>query len=566
MYRLSRIALLPLVILFTTGCQTAGGSGLDNDRWGSAKERQRAEAYNHYLSAILYERQGEFRKALEELEKVPALDPEAITPALRLIRTHIRQREFDKARDLAERVLQQRPEAANLWVLLGQIYHQEERLQDAIEAFEKAIEVDPDNTAGYGALAELQESTNDLIAANDIYEQLIAANPDSASLHYQYGLNAIRIGDTEKAIESLRRVLQLNPNMLRAQYLLGTLYLEADRNEECWEVLAPYVQRRSQDFQAVETLAGALTRMERYPEAMAMLGALINSGGGQPGHHVKAMYVLLRDGKPKDAEMVAPPSGAPYFGTLFTAFARADQGKPHAPLLESLDEIDGDLQTALDTHLIDLIYLFDDDIAGPWLLERIRWARGEAPNSHVLTVLEARVLVGLGKWSEAAAILETLAPGIERETAWIHESLAICYEELDQFEDTERHLKAYLDYWPDDADTLNFLGYLYAEEGVKLDEATVLLEKALDLDPDNPFYLDSLGWVYYRQGKADEAIDYIGRAILGMDSDDAVLRDHLGDAYLLKGDVERALEEWERARRLDPDLEGVTEKLERYGQ
>jgi tetratricopeptide (TPR) repeat protein len=297
-----------------------------------------------------------------------------------------------------------------------------------------------------------------------------------------------------------------------------------------------------------------------------MIGMLINSPQSEPGYHLKAMYVQLRAEKPKDAEMIAPPSGGPYFGTFFTALARAAQGKPYVPVLESLDDIEGDLDRAIGVHMMDLLYLFDDKMAGDWLVERLRWARGEATDSQTLAIMEARLLMAREDYEGAVAILEPMSDTLDREQAWIHENLAAAYEELGRFQDTERHLEQYLDYWPDDADALNFLGYLYAEEGLKLDRAESLLEKALDLDPDNPFYLDSLGWVYYKQGKADEAIDYISRAILGMDSDDAILRDHLGDAYLLKGDVERALEEWERAHRLDPELEGVAEKLNQYGQ
>ena len=32
--------------------------------------------------------------------------------------------------------------------------------------------------------------------------------------------------------------------------------------------------------------------------------------------------------------------------------------------------------------------------------------------------------------------------------------------------------------------------------------------------------------------------------------------------YLLKGDIARAIAEWERARRLDPELPGVQEKID----
>ena len=91
------------------------------------------------------------------------------------------------------------------------------------------------------------------------------------------------------------------------------------------------------------------------------------------------------------------------------------------------------------------------------------------------------------------------------------------------------------------------------------------MNKALEIDPENGFYLDSLGWVFYRKGDAAKAIEYIKRAILAMDTDDVELRDHLGDAYLLQGDVEKALAEWERARRLDPSMEGIEEKLREHG-
>ena len=48
---------------------------------------------------------------------------------------------------------------------------------------------------------------------------------------------------------------------------------------------------------------------------------------------------------------------------------------------------------------------------------------------------------------------------------------------------------------------LNYLGYMLADRGVKLDEALGLIKKAVDLDPANGAYLDSLGWAYFKLGK-----------------------------------------------------------------
>ncbi len=212
--------------------------------------------------------------------------------------------------------------------------------------------------------------------------------------------------------------------------------------------------------------------------------------------------------------------------------------------------------------LNDLLYLFGDEVAGAWLLEQL-WFLSDQTDSRTLTTIRGRTLMLLERYDEAVQVLAPLADK-EEVYPWVYYYLAVAHEELDHFEPTERYLKAFLEVRPDEPDVLNFLGYLYAEENVKLDEAEKLLERALELSPDNPFYLDSLGWVYYRQGKAEEAVELIQRAIYGMETDDAVLRDHLGDAFLLQGNVEGAIAEWERAHRLDPGLEGVAEKLERY--
>ena len=53
---------------------------------------------------------------------------------------------------------------------------------------------------------------------------------------------------------------------------------------------------------------------------------------------------------------------------------------------------------------------------------------------------------------------------------------------------------------PRNANALNYLGYTYAEMGVKLDEAEALIRRALEIEPNDGFYVDSLGWVYYQRG------------------------------------------------------------------
>ncbi len=54
---------------------------------------------------------------------------------------------------------------------------------------------------------------------------------------------------------------------------------------------------------------------------------------------------------------------------------------------------------------------------------------------------------------------------------------------------------------PQNAATLNYLGYMLADRGQKSSEALDMVRKAVDLDPQNGAYLDSLGWAYYKTGQ-----------------------------------------------------------------
>jgi len=553
-----------LVVTAICGCASTPAAGLENNtRWEAADPpNDRARAIAHYLTAVIYAGQGKGRASIEEMARVPELDPGAVTPTEQLIRAYLREEKFEEALKLCERSLEQRPDQAILHIVLGQIYHRFGRLDEAMVAFQTAIRLEPENVMGYGALVELQESRNDLTAAVDIYERLIELSPDSAGLHYQLALVLIRIDDKKAAIEALRKTLELNARLVRAQYLLGVLLLETDQSEECIGQLRAYMEGRPSDMDAADNMAGAHARLGRYEQAIALFQRILSSNQAQPQHHIASMYLHLRAKRYEDVAKLSPPEGAPYFDVLLRALAQFESGSAPQLLDKSLAATEGDLDAETGLLVNNLIYLFGKDDAGVWLYDAFT-RMAEHVKSRELEIVRARFLMAMERHEEAVPILDNVLAAFTPDK-WVHYYLAICHEDLGHFEETERHLEACMGFIPDDPDILNFLAYLYAEEGIKLDEAIALLNQALEADPENPYYLDSLGWAYFKQGRADEAVQYIQRAIQGMDTDDAVLRDHLGDAYLLKGDVALAREEWRRALRLDPEMPGLKEKIDRH--
>ncbi len=92
----------------------------------------------------------------------------------------------------------------------------------------------------------------------------------------------------------------------------------------------------------------------------------------------------------------------------------------------------------------------------------------------------------------------------------------------------------------------NDFGYMLAQRGVKLDEATSMLQKAVQQDPQNGAYLDSLAWAYYKQGQYAMAEDTERKAILRLPGDPSILA-HLGEIYAHNGKLSLAVTEWERS-------------------
>jgi tetratricopeptide (TPR) repeat protein len=116
---------------------------------------------------------------------------------------------------------------------------------------------------------------------------------------------------------------------------------------------------------------------------------------------------------------------------------------------------------------------------------------------------------------------------------------------------------------PNDAASQNYLGYMWADQGVQLDKARELLERAVAREPRNAAYLDSLGWVYFRMGKLDSAEKNL-REAARREPSDPTISEHLGDLDMKQGDLEGAVRHWEKALELkSEDAARVREKLNR---
>jgi tetratricopeptide (TPR) repeat protein len=121
-------------------------------------------------------------------------------------------------------------------------------------------------------------------------------------------------------------------------------------------------------------------------------------------------------------------------------------------------------------------------------------------------------------------------------------------ERQKKYDQAEKIFREVIDADPGNASALNYLGYMLADQNIRLSEAQQLIRKAVEIEPNNYAYLDSLGWVYYRQNKLDDAEQQLTRSVQLM-SKDPTIHDHLGDVYFKQGKTKQAIDQWQSSLR-----------------
>lgn len=138
------------------------------------------------------------------------------------------------------------------------------------------------------------------------------------------------------------------------------------------------------------------------------------------------------------------------------------------------------------------------------------------------------------------------------------------YLELKDREQAKRSFRQVIALEPQHDGALNSLAYMYAEEGIKLDDAKRMILKAIDLDPSNGAYHDTLGWVLFKQGLYQESLIVLEKALSYIN--DPTILDHIGDVHLAMGDPLKARLYWRRSLTLNPKQDDLARKLEEHNK
>lgn len=179
----------------------------------------------------------------------------------------------------------------------------------------------------------------------------------------------------------------------------------------------------------------------------------------------------------------------------------------------------------------------------------------ERPKQETALVEKGRVLRRHERFEEAIVAYSDALDRLDKpeHRHWpIYYARGIAYEQTQQWPKAEADFLKALEFEPDQPLVLNYLGYSWIDQGMHLERALKMIEKAVELRPRDGYIVDSLGWGLYRLEQFDKAVKKLERAVM-LRPADPVINDHLGDALWQVGRKREARFQWKRARTLETD-------------
>ena len=501
--------------------------------------------------------QAMLKNAIGQYQKASELDPkdtESLSMLARLSRVAHDDATAEKA---YKQVLAADPDDEDALNGLALVYADKGDMASAVDMLKKAVEKNPE-PRNVVMLAQFYDQAKDFDHAYEAWKQALDLTNGNTKVMHEYARDAYASGHFDEALKALQDLATAEPKDDKLQLQIAELLRNKHDYDGASAALAK--ARAISNTPEVRFAAAELLNAQgKHAEAITAMQELLNDtkkdtyGDEEKGRRLEMLERLgsyqLAAGKVQDAVAsyhqiadVDPSLGSKVAVTTVIALRDGKEFKAAKQEADAgLKKFPGDKQL-IEVHAMVLGDLNQTDAAISELKALPNYSKDREVLLQFLIPVQdkAKRFDDERKTLEAADALAT-NPQEKEQVEFLRGAM---FEREKNFDAAEKSFRKVLDTDGNNAGALNYLGYMFADRGVRLDEAKQLISKALDVDPGNPAYLDSLAWVHYHQDQLDQAVDELHQAIDKI-SDDPTIHDHLGDVYLKQGKVKEAIQQWE---------------------
>jgi tetratricopeptide (TPR) repeat protein len=528
-------------------------------------------------------------KAIEQYREIHRLDPSDAESALWLARLYRLRNEHDKAEEVLRAMLKDDPEneaaaeqltqllldegksadavsllqgmngrspSPALLDLLGDAYTQTKDLPKAEQAYRKAAELEPSELNHQRGLAQTLMSEEKFPEALAVYQKIVDLLPDDPDTYLRIAQIYREMHQLDRAEENLLKARQYAPGNLEVMYNEAMLYQAQGRYEDAIKVLSD----------AITGVKGESAVLPSRRRSLAILYQELGTLYKDTQDYQAALYTFgelahLGDDEDRRARLLI----------METYRVSKDLNKALQAGKEALAKYPTDPAIRASEALL-LGENGQTDEAVKMLRAQLTNSKTEADRDTYMNIAQVYERGRRYKEAEEAAHAAEVLPGQPRDNEIVWFLLGAIYEHEKFFDRAEEQFKKALTVNPKSGQVLNYYGYMLADLGQRLDEASDLVQRALKEEPFNGAYLDSMGWVYYKQNKLPDAEATLHKA-LQRESHDPTIHSHLGDVYaklgrtdLAAAEWEKSLAEWKRSAPADVEADKIAEVEKKLGQ
>lgn len=485
-----------------------------------------SEAYYLFSLAQQEIRERDYSEALGHLRSAVAVDPASASLRLELARLYWllgnRQNGYERqavqqgeeAARLAPGVLEAERFLAMVYTALASRPSAEPAMLAAAVAHQEralSLALEEERSAEQLAMGKLYQQAGRFGDAAAVLESLVGKGEAPVEAYFWLHRAYADQGDLDRAVPPLRQAIALAP--------ASTPLVEA---------LVDLQERRGDLTAAIAAARDLVALAPRAPGSWRRLAQLLRRAG-QPAEALEAYETaedLVRRQGTGEGDLSLADLALERAETLLEA------GRPREALAL--------VREGARTH--------PDDPRFALALAQLQYRAGEKEDG--LATLEQLLKARAGD------------PRIESAVSDAYLSLGARAERGGKFSEAERLLQRAIDVYPENDSALNYLGYLWADRGVNLEQSVAYIERALRVGGESGAYLDSLGWANFRLGRFDLAEAHLTRAA-ALSASEPEIHAHLGELYAATGRLPAAIAAWEKALTLSPpDAPAIKKRIE----
>src|SRR6202167_2533901 len=357
-------------------------------------------------------------------------------------------------------------------------YDQLKQNKNAIDAYSKAFDMEPDNLDAERGLAQALLNDNQLSPALKHFEAISTADPQDAQTYVRIAEIERRQGHYEQALTTLKKAKALASDSVELGYNEALTDDSLGHYDEAAQTLQSLVKQSTHpDGQYsdgeknnrsifLDRLANVYKEQQKTDLAVQTYQLMVAMGGDYAERGYQGQVDAYRDAKQYDkatqvAQQAAQAMPKDKTIQLMLASQLADNGKVEEGIKLAKAQLHGD------------------------------------PSDREVNTALAQIYTRLRRWKEAADEIDAgdALSTKQDEKIYIYFLRGDLDSRQKHYDSSEEQFRKILAIDPDNDMTLNYLGYMLGDRGVKVDDALAMVQKAVHGDSQNAAYLAPLGWL-----------------------------------------------------------------------